>query len=142
MTSRRTRRAIAVFLAAILLAGCAGAPELDQAAAGNFQSRVATAKQLTAQQDFAGALAELGQLERDVQAAADQGDVSPERRARIESAISKVRADLEAAVVAAEPAPAPATPAPVPSPDGGDGGKKGKDGEGGGKGENKGDDDD
>ena len=47
------------FLAAVLLAGCAGAPELDEQVAGNLQARVAAAKQFAAQQDFGGAVTEL-----------------------------------------------------------------------------------
>lgn len=136
---RHPRTALALFLAAVLLAGCAAAPELEEATAGRFQARVATAKQLATEQNFPRALAELDQLGREVQAAAEQGDVSSQRRSRIESSISKVRADLEAASAAVEPAPAPTTSTPELSPGGGDREDKEEDG---GKGGNKGKDKD
>lgn len=116
----RPGTALAFFLAAALLAGCAAAPQLEEVTAGRFQARVATAKQLAAEQNFPRALAELDELGREVQAAAEQGDVSPERRSRIESTIGKVRADLEAASAAVEPAPAPTPSIPDLSPGGGD----------------------
>lgn len=139
MSVLNTRAVTALFLAAVLLAGCAGAPELEEATAGKFQARVATAKQLAAEQNFLDALAELDQLGSDVQAAAEQGDVSAERRSRIESSLLKVRADLEAAQAAAQPEPDPITATPEPSPEGGDGEQKGKEKEeeGGDKDENK-----
>lgn len=141
MTFRNARAVTALFLAAVLLAGCAGAPELAEAAAGKFQARVATAKQLAAEQNFPEALAELDKLGSEVQAAAEQGDVSVERRSRIESSISKVRADLEAAHAAAQPEPDPTTATPIPTPESSPGDReeeKDKEEEGGGKDENKG----
>jgi hypothetical protein len=96
------------FVAAVLLAGCAGAPELDAEVAGKLQSRVAAAKQFAAQQEFGGAVRELEQLGNEVQAAADQGRLSQERQSRIEASIAKVRADLDQAIASAEP--------PTPSP--------------------------
>lgn len=114
MTRRRQARTVATAIfAAVLLAGCAGPADLDGTAAEKFQARVAEAKQLAARQDFSAALAELGRLESDLDAAAGKGEVSPERHTRIESAISKVRVGLEAA---AGPAPAPTTAAPEPPP--------------------------
>lgn len=137
--NRQARTAMALFLAAVLLAGCAAGPELDEATAGKFQARVASAKQLAADQNFPGALAELDQLSREVGEGAEQGAVSPERRSRIDSSILKVRADLEAARAAAQPKPTPTTAAPEPPPGGGDGEEKDKDDDGGGgKEENKG----
>lgn len=118
MTQRRQPgTAAAVILAAVLLAGCAGPADLDGTAAEKFHARVAEAKQLAARQDFSAALAELGRLESDLAAAAGKGEVSPERQARIDSAITKVREGLEAA---AEPAPAPTTAAPEAPPVEGD----------------------
>ena len=103
------------FLAAVLLAGCAGAPELDEQVAGNLQARVAAAKQFAAQQDFGGAVTELEQLGNEVQAAADQGRLSQERQSRIEASIAKLRADLDAAIAAAEPpTPSPTVPSREP----------------------------
>lgn len=118
------RMAAAWFLAAVLLAGCAGVPELDEEAAGKFQARVAAAKQFAAQQEFRGAVAELEQLGNDVQAAGDQGRLSQERQSRIEASIAKVRADLEAAIAAAEPpTPGPTVPSVEPQEERGGKGK-------------------
>ena len=99
-------------LALVLVTSCGGAPELDAGTAAGLQTRVASAKQLTAQQDFPAALAELQQLSQDVAAAAEKGLMSAERKARAEAAISKIRAELEAA----QPQPAPSA-APTPSDD-------------------------
>lgn len=94
-------------LALVLFTSCAGASELDAGTAADLQARVASAKQLTAQQDFPAALAEVQQLGQDVATAAEKGLMSQERKARAEAALSKIRAELEAAQQAAEPQPAP-----------------------------------
>lgn len=100
-------RILAACLGLVLLTSCAGASELDAGTAEGLQARVASAKQLAAQQDFPAALAELQQLGQDVATAAEKGLMSAERKARAEAAISKIRAELEAAQQAAEPQPAP-----------------------------------
>jgi hypothetical protein len=102
-----TARIGATGLGLVLLTSCAGTPDLDAGRAGELQARVATAKQLTSRQEFPAALAELQQLGKDVATAAEQGLMSEERRVRAEAAISKIRAELEAAQRAAEPQPAP-----------------------------------
>lgn len=106
----RTKHAVRILAAClgfVLLTSCAGASELDAGTAEGLQARVASAKQLAAQQDFPAALAELQQLGQDVATAAEKGLMSAERKARAEAAISKIRAELEAAQQAAEPQPAP-----------------------------------
>ena len=124
-------------LAAVLLAGCAGAPELDEQVAGNFQARVAAAKQFAAQRDFGGAVTELEQLGNEVQVAADQGRLSQERQSRIEASIAKLRVDLDAAIAAAEPpTPSPTVPSREPQQEPGREGKEDAKKEGG-KDENK-----
>lgn len=100
-------RILAACLGLVLFTSCAGASELDAGTAEGLQARVASAKQLAAQQDFPAALAELQQLGQDVATAAEKGLMSAERKARAEAAISKIRAELEAAQQAAEPQPAP-----------------------------------
>lgn len=110
---------LAVCLGTLLLTGCSTAPELDKGAAGELQTRVAAAKQLAAQQNFPAAVAELQQLGEKVRTAEEQGLMSQERKARIEASISKVRADLEAAVTPAEPQPVSSAPAVEPSADNG-----------------------
>ncbi|HEU4666779.1 MAG TPA: hypothetical protein VFS79_03880 [Arthrobacter sp.] len=94
-------------LALVLFTSCAGASELDAGTAAGLQARVASAKQLTAQQDFPAALAELQQLGQDVATAAEKGLMSQERKSRAEAAINKIRAELEAAQQAAQPQPVP-----------------------------------
>lgn len=104
----------AACLGLVLFTSCAGASELDAGTAAGLQARVASAKQLTAQQDFPAALAELRQLGQDVATAAEKGLMSQERKARAEAAINKIRAELEAAQQAAQQA---AEPQPAPSGD-------------------------
>lgn len=104
----------AVCLGALLLTACSTPPELDEGAAGELQTRVAAAKRLAAQQNFPGALAELQQLGEKVRTAEEQGLMSQERKTRIEASISKVRADLEAAMTPAEPQPSTSAPAAEP----------------------------
>ena len=66
--------------------------------------------------DFAGALAALALLDRDVTAASDDGRLDADREREIRAAMDLVRADLEAAEVASTPTPTP-TPVTVPEDD-------------------------
>jgi hypothetical protein len=58
--------------------------------------------------DYAGALAALALLDRDVASASDDGRLDSDRARAIREAIELVRADLEAAEVATTPTPEPA----------------------------------
>lgn len=107
--------AVAAGLGISLLTSCSGQPDLDGGVAAQLQTRVAEAKQLAAQQDFAGAQAELDQLSQEVATAAGQGRMSQQRQSRIEGAIGTIRNELEATLAPALPAPAPA-PAPATDP--------------------------
>jgi hypothetical protein len=69
--------------------------------------------------DYAGALAELALLDRDVAAALDAGRIDAEREQEIRAAMEFVRADLEAAEVATTPTPS-APPTTDPADDDGD----------------------
>jgi hypothetical protein len=69
--------------------------------------------------DYAGALAELALLDRDVTNAAENGTIDAAREAEIRAAMDLVRADLEAAEAPATPTPTP-EPSSVPTDDGGD----------------------
>ena len=114
----RTRNwLLAACLGALMFTACSAAPGLDDEAARKLQNRAASAKQLTVEQNFPAALAELQQLERDVTTAAEVGSMSQERKTRIEAAISTIKADLEAAMTPA--VTPPATPAPATEPPGG-----------------------
>ena len=107
--------AVAAGLGISLLTSCSGQPDLDGGVAAQLQTRVAEAKQLAAQQDFAGAQAELDQLSQEVATAAGQGRMSEQRQGRIEAAIGTIRSELEATLAPAPPAPGPA-PAPATDP--------------------------
>ncbi|MDQ0868239.1 putative membrane protein YukC [Arthrobacter sp. V1I9] len=107
--------AAAAGLAISLLTSCSGQPDLDGGVATQLQTRVAEAKQLAAQQDFAGAQAELDQLSQEVATAAGRGRMSQQRQSRIEAAIGTIRSELEATLAPA-PAPAPATDPQVADP--------------------------
>jgi hypothetical protein len=91
--------------------------------------------------DFAGALAELALLDRDVSAASEDGRLDADREREIRAAMELVRADLEAAEVASTPSPT-ATPAPtavtVPEDDSGPGNSDDKGNDDKGKGDEKG----
>jgi hypothetical protein len=60
--------------------------------------------------DYAGALAELALLDRDVAAALDAGRIDADREQEIRAAMELVRADLQDAEVATTPTPTPTTP--------------------------------
>lgn len=108
--------AVAAGLGISLLTSCSGQSDLDDGVATQLQTRVAEAKQLAAQQDFAAAQAELEQLSQEVATAAGQGRMSQQRQSRIEAAIGSIRSELEAALAPAPPAPTPARSAPAPAP--------------------------
>ena len=105
--------AIAVTLA-FGLSPCAASSENTAAAMHDSVVQISTR---AAEGDYPGALAELALLERDVDAAVDDGAVDAAQESDIRAAIDLVRADLEAADVASTPTPAPA---PAPADDGDD----------------------
>lgn len=104
---------LAACLGFSLFTACSAASELENGVAGKLQTRVAAAKQLAAQENFSAALAELQQLSQDVTAAAEQGKVSQQRKARIEAAISTLKSDLASATTST-PQPVPTAPAAYP----------------------------
>lgn len=102
------------------LAGCAGEGENTAEA---LHASVVHVAERAADEDFAGALAALLLLERDVDDAVADGEVAAEQEAEIRTAIELVRADLVAAEARANPTEAPApTQAPDEDDDGGDDG--------------------
>lgn len=120
-TAFRGRRvplsAAAVAVAVTLgLSACGTSTEATTAA---LRTSVVQVAERSAVGDYAGALAELALLERDLVAAVEAGRVDAEREARIRAALELVRADLEAAEVATTPTP---EPEPAPTDGGGDGG--------------------
>ena len=115
---RLTRRRAALPAAAIAVAltfglSACGASSDDTAAA--MHTSVVQISERALAGDYAGALAELALLDRDVAAALDAGRIDAAREAQIRAAMDLVRADLEAAEVATTP-----SPTPTPTDDGDD----------------------
>lgn len=121
------------------LSACAGSSENTAAAMHDSVVQIA---ERAAAGDYAGALAELALLERDVATAAENGTIDAARETEITTAIEVVRTDLESAEVATTPTPEPTV---APSDNGDDGGdddsNKGPGNNNGNKGKDKGDDD-
>lgn len=97
----------AILLLATLLAGCAPAEAgVQRDAARRLQERVLGVSQAAASNDHAAALLALKNLETELASASSNGQVSQERRRTILTVVTAVRADLTAAVEAAESAAA------------------------------------
>ncbi|MFF2277061.1 hypothetical protein [Agromyces sp. NPDC058126] len=115
MTRRSGRRRLrAAALAATVaiglgLAGCASEADAGDA----LHASVVRVAERSADEDFAGALAALLLLERDVDEAVAADEVPAAQEAEIREAIELVRADLEAAEERARQA---SEPSPTPTP--------------------------
>lgn len=116
-TSGRRPRLLATAAAAALaltapfaLTGCAPADD----AADELRASVVRVAEHSADADFAGALAALLLLEREVDDAVATGDLRAGQEAEIRTAIDLVRADLQAQVERVE---RETNPAPTPAPD-------------------------
>lgn len=140
LRGRRMRRSAAAIAVAVTLGLSACGTSAEEATA-TLRTSVVQVAERSAVGDYAGALAELALLERDLVAAVEAGRVDAEREQRIRAALELVRADLEAAEIATTP-----TPEPEPTDGGDDGGDapgksedKGKSGDKG-KSDGKGDD--
>lgn len=109
--SRLIRRRAALPAAAIAVAltfGLSACNTAEDTPAAMHTSVVQIAERAAAG-DYAGALAELALLDRDVTSAFDSGRIDADREQEIRAAIDLVRADLEEALAAANsPTPAPA----------------------------------
>ncbi|MFF2388385.1 hypothetical protein [Agromyces sp. NPDC058104] len=112
------------------LAGCA--TDDGTGTADALHASVVRVAERSADEDFAGALAALLLLERDVDDAVAAGEVAAAQESEIRTAIELVRADLEAAQARTDPASTP-TPTQAPADDDGD-----DDGDGDGDDENSG----
>ena len=140
MRHLRARRAIlpAAALAVTLTFGLSACGASSESTAAAMHASVVQIAERAAAGDYAGALAELALLDRDVTNAADNGAIDAARETQIRAAMDLVRADLEAADA---PAPTP-TPEPTTVPtddDGGDDEPGNNDNKG--KGNNNGNDD-
>lgn len=143
-TRFRGRRALlpAATVAVSLTLGLAACGTSTEATTAALRTSVVQVAERSAVGDYAGALAELALLERDLVDAVEAGRVDTQREQRIRAALDLVRADLEAAEVATTPTPEP-EPAPTDGGDGGDDapGNSGNKGNSGNNGKNdKGDD--
>jgi DNA repair exonuclease SbcCD ATPase subunit len=104
---RAATAVIATIIGAVALTGCA---KLDDAIASDFQDSVQLVANYSAESDTTSALAELDALQQKLDAAIASGDVSDERATAIQTAIDRVRADIDgiAAQAAADQAAADA----------------------------------
>lgn len=108
---------ILILAAALAVPGCAAPPDLDGGTGTVLQEQVADVRSALAGGDHAGAVTTLDALAADVERAAAEGKISPERKTRILHAITRVRSDALAAIPPEPVAPAPTeTPGPLPSP--------------------------
>ena len=119
MPSMRIRRAVipAAMLATALVFGLSACAASSENTAAAMHASVVQISERAAAGDYAGALAELALLERDVATAAENGTIDAAREQEITAAMDLVRADLEAADAPTTPTPEPTV---VPSDDGGD----------------------
>ena len=127
----------AVFMASALTLGLSACVSAE-ATTAELRGSVVQIAERAAAGDYAGALAALALLDKDVAAAVDAGRLDGEREQRIRAAMELVRVDLETASVAATPEPAPEPepqPEPEPAPElpADSGGNGGNEGEGGGE---------
>jgi hypothetical protein len=143
MRHLRARRVIlpAAALAMALAFGLSACGASSESTAAAMHGSVVQIAERAAAGDYAGALAELALLDRDVTSAADNGAIDAAREAEIRAAMDLVRADLEAADAPATPTPTP-EPATVPTDDDGGADEPGNDDKDNkGKGNNNGNDD-
>jgi hypothetical protein len=101
---------ILLLAAALAVPGCAAPLDLDSGTGAALQEQVASVRSALAGGDHAEALTTLDTLAADVERAAAEGKISPERKTRILHAIARIRGDALAAIP-----PEPATPAPAPT---------------------------
>lgn len=105
------RRATAIggaLIAALVLGGCATAPQYDPEAAAALQTQVAVITTASADGDWEAALTHVQALEADARDAHARGEISVERLDSILAAIELVRQSLDAERAAEEEAAAEA----------------------------------
>lgn len=114
MIARVASFAAALALSAGILTGCAGTPpDISSDTSEQMQTTVVSIGESAAAGDAAHALAQLDELQQQLDAALAGGSVSADRAAAIQSRMDLVRADLQP-----EPEPAPVVePDPDPTAD-------------------------
>ena len=115
---RRRAMLPAAAIAVVLTFGLSACNTAENTGAAMHTSVVQIADRAAAG-DYAGALAELALLDRDVAAALDAGRIDADREQEIRAAMELVRADLEASEVATTPTPT-TPPTTDPAVDDGD----------------------
>lgn len=99
----RPARLLPVALAvALLLAGCAPAPDLGRDTAESLQDGVLAVTTASASGDFQSAADSLRATMEQLESAAAERTVSPERYRQIRAALAQVETDLQNAITAAE----------------------------------------
>ncbi|SFR90621.1 hypothetical protein SAMN05428970_3694 [Agromyces sp. CF514] len=109
MRSSLRATAVAAGVALLVALGLTSCAPTNDDTAAEMHTSVVRISERAASADYAGALAELGLLEADVDQAAADGDLDAAQEQEIRDALALVRADLEAAEVAATPTPTPTT---------------------------------
>ena len=104
----------ATMLAGALAFGLGACTSTGAQSGADLRSSVVQIADRSASGDYAGALAELAQLDRRVTAASEGGSLDAEQEQAIREAMDLVHADLLAAEIATTPTP---TPTPTPDPD-------------------------
>lgn len=99
----KTARVLPVVLgAALLLAGCAPAPDLGRATAVSLQDGVLAVTTASASGDYQAASDALRTTIEQLEKASADGTVSPEKYRQIRAALAQVETDLQNAITAAE----------------------------------------
>ncbi|AWB96569.1 hypothetical protein DCE93_13705 [Agromyces badenianii] len=122
MMRLRSRTALgAAFLAASLALGLTACGQSAESIGAELHASVVQVAERAASGDYVGAIAELALLEKDVNAAVDDGTIGAEQAQEIREALALVQADLEAAEIATTPAPTPVAPVDDSGPGNSDG---------------------
>lgn len=87
---------------ALGLSGCAPAPRYPASVAAVLERHVLAVANASADGNFSQALATLGELQSAAATAQERGDLTPDRLARIATAIDLVRQDLQGKISAAQ----------------------------------------
>lgn len=120
MSHGRVRALAVAVLTAALLAGaggCAASSDLSEAAAERLQDAVAGVVAAAEGGRYDEALARAAAARTELEWAADAGELSAQRYRRIDEALTRTEAELDAALAAASAPAAPAAaqePAPAP----------------------------
>lgn len=125
MIGHRIAGALAVAALTVGLAACS-TPAIDSTTAAQLQDTVVAVAEHASSGDGAAAVAQLDELQAQLDSAVDADLITAARAARVQAAIDTIRADLEA-LAAPEPEATPAPEAPAETTPVDDGGGQGDD---------------